>query len=219
MKRVFVIAMECEAEAVTRHLSGVGHAEISGRSVYTGDFRGEPAAVIVTGVGKVNAAAGAQLAIDRYDAETLVNVGVVGANDAAIKVADVFTVAKAFQCDFDLTPVNPTPRGTPNEYETPFFELTPVAGLRSAVCSTGDFFCNTFDDYPFVHDEMGATLREMEVAAIAHVAKRAGVRCCSIKAVSDVNYPGAPAPSEQYAVNQKRAVEALAAAVATAGLP
>ena len=219
MKKVFVVAMESEADAVKRHLKGMLKFEEAGRTVYQGRFGDGETAVVVAGIGKVNAAAATQYAIDRFSPERIINVGVAGGIDPKMNVADVFEVVKCFQCDFDLSLINHTPKGTPDEYTTPWFELEPlcvlpsVLNLPKASVATGDFFANDNGDRGYVYDVMGATLREMELGAIAHVCKRAGVKCSALKAVSDVNYPGCPPPAEQYPVNLKKAVEALAGAV------
>ena len=213
MKYVFVIAMDCEAEAALAHFENPVRKSVSGRTVHEGRFRGEDSEVIVAGIGKVNAAAATQLALDRYAAETVVNIGVAGGIDASMKVADVFQVSQAFQCDFDLSIINGTKKGTVNEYDTPYFELAPLGDYPKAICSSGDFFANDGHDYGFVHDEMGAWLRDMELGAIAHVCKRAGVKCVSLKSVSDVNVPGLPPPATQYSENLKLAVASLTEAV------
>lgn len=215
MKNVFVIAMESEADAVLRHLSDVLKFEECGRTVYQGLLNGEQTAVVICGLGKVNAAAGTQYAIDHFTPERIVNLGVAGGLDASMSVGQVYSISKCFQCDFDLSDINHTPKGTPNEYDSPFFELsnfptTQLSNLPTAIVSTGDSFVNGDPDRDFVYGEMGAWLRDMELAAIAHVCKRAGVRCCALKSVSDVHFPDRPPPTEQYAVNLKKAVDALA---------
>lgn len=215
MKNVFVIAMESEADAVLRHLSDVLRFEECGRTVYQGLLNGEQTAVVICGLGKVNAAAGTQYAIDHFTPERIVNLGVAGGLDASMSVGQVYSISKCFQCDFDLSDINHTPKGTPDEYDSPFFELsnfptTQLSNLPIAIVSTGDSFVNGDPDRDFVYGEMGAWLRDMELAAIAHVCKRAGVRCCALKSVSDVHFPDRPPPTEQYAVNLKKAVDALA---------
>lgn len=212
MKDVFVIAMEAEADAVLRHMTDVLKFEECGRTVYQGELRGETAAVVVCGLGKVNAAAGTQYAIDHFNPERIVNLGVAGGLDPSMKVAEVYEISKCFQCDFDLSEINHTAKGTPNEYDTPFFDLQPSTfNLPQAIVATGDFFSNQDSDRDFVYGEMGAWLRDMELAAIAHVCKRAGVKCCALKAVSDVHVPEKVAPISQYESNLKLAVDALAA--------
>lgn len=218
MKNVFVIAMESEADAVLRHLSDVLKFEECGRTVYQGLLNGEQTAVVICGLGKVNAAAGTQYAIDHFTPERIVNLGVAGGLDASMSVGQVYSISKCFQCDFDLSDINHTPKGTPDEYDSPFFELsnfptTQLSNLPTAIVSTGDSFVNGDPDRDFVYGEMGAWLRDMELAAIAHVCKRAGVRCCALKSVSDVHFPDRPPPTEQYATNLKKAVDALARAL------
>lgn len=235
MKNVFVIAMESEADAVLRHLSDVLRFEECGRIVYQGLLNGEQTAVVICGIGKVNAAAGTQYAIDHFSPERIVNLGVAGGLDASMSVGQVYSISKCFQCDFDLSLINHTPKGTVNEYDSPFFELEayiqnscPISelspnscsalaqlppNLPTAIVSTGDSFVNGDPDRDFVYGEMGAWLRDMELAAIAHVCKRAGVRCCALKSVSDVHFPDRPPPTEQYAVNLKKAVDALSSFV------
>lgn len=214
MKRAFVIAMESEAEAILRRLDAVRGGEAYGRTFYEGRLGGESAAVVVCGIGKVNAAAATQLALDRWQPESIVNLGVAGGLDARLKIGEVFAISRCFQCDFDLSEVNHTPRGTPDEYDTPWFELASAAAdLPRAICATGDFYSNRDGDYDFVHGQMGATLRDMELGAIGHVCRRAQVPCMALKAVSDVHVPGLPPPTEQFSVNLATAVDALAVKV------
>ena len=211
MKDVFVIAMEPEADAVLRHMTDVMRFESCGRVVCQGTLRGETAAVVICGIGKVNAAAGTQYAIDCLSPERIVNLGVAGGIDPTMKVAEVYAISRCFQCDFDLSEVNHTPKGTPDEFTGPFYDLqNPFPGLPTAVVATGDAFTNCDFDRGFVRDEMGAGLRDMELAAIAHVCRRAGVTCCAVKAVSDVHFPEQPPPTDQYASNLRKAVDALA---------
>lgn len=212
--RIYVIAMASEAEAVLRGMKDQRRQMLWGREIVEGKIGGESAAVVIAGVGKVNAAAATQLAIDRYQPERIINLGVAGAIDLTMKVGEVYAISKVFQCDYDLSQLNPAPKGTPNEYETPWFYLEevkswPGAGLRTAICATGDSYDNRDPDLDFVRGTMGAQLRDMELGAIAHVCRRAGIGLAAAKAVSDVHAPGLPPPIEQYAANLTVAVEAL----------
>ena len=60
-------------------------------------------------------------------------------------------------------------------------------------------------------DTLKADLRDMEGAAIAHVALRAGVRCRMVKSVSDV--AGSGSTTDQYLANLKVALASLSAAI------
>ena len=199
-KKVFVVAMACEAEAVVRCLSGVRTETMFGRKVFFGTLGGEPTAVIVSGIGKVNAAASTQLAIATLGAEKVLNVGVAGGLDPKLRVGDLLRVARVVQYDFDLSKINGTPIGTLDEYKTPFFELAVAGeGLPEATVATGDRFADGEEIVNFLRKTFGANVCEMELGAIAHVASRAGVKVHSWKAISDVAGNGTQA--DQYKRN------------------
>ena len=165
--------------------------------------------LLVSGVGKVNAAAATQQAIDR-GAKEIWNCGVVGGLDIAMNVGDVYEVEKAVEYDFDLTMINGTKLGTHNERDTPYFECVTDGKYPSKILATGDRFTNDEKDVenPLA---LGATLKDMEGAAIAHVCERNGIPCRMLKAISDVHGKGAM--TNQYQVNLAKALGCLKNAV------
>ena len=68
--------MDKEAKPVISAMQRVKERKVGGKRVLTGKLFGRKIALIVCGVGKVNAACGAQIAIDKFKAEKVVNVGV-----------------------------------------------------------------------------------------------------------------------------------------------
>lgn len=212
LRKVFVVAMDNEAAAVTAHFAAVAEESVFGRRIVTGTLAGEPTAVVVSGVGKVNAAAATQLALCLFNPEVLLNVGVAGALHAPMQVAEIYRVRAAVQYDFDLAQINGTKIGTLNEYQDREIPLD-LAGnaLPEALLATGDRFNDSQVDYRFLVDDVKADLRDMEGAAIAHVAYRAGVKFRSIKSVSDV--AGSGSTTDQYLANLKIALSSLSAAI------
>ena len=69
-----VIAMESEAEILLRDAEIIRTLTISGKSIYIGKAYGKEFALCQCGVGKVNAALGAQLLISKFDVKSLVNL-------------------------------------------------------------------------------------------------------------------------------------------------
>ena len=189
--RAFVIAMKCEADAVEPHLK-------PGDRLY------------VAGIGKVNAAAATQKAICE-GADEIWNVGLCGGFGEGIAVGDVFTVDRAVEYDFDLAKLNGTAIGVLNEYDTPYLPLAPVGGLPVRTLATGDHFNDSEADYALITKELGASLRDMEGAAIAHVCKREGVRCHAVKCVTNV--AGKGSMTGQYEENTRRCLERLSNAM------
>lgn len=167
MRRVFLAAMECEAECVRPHMN-------------------ETDVLIVCGIGKVNAAAAAQRAISEFGAELIVNAGLAGGFGSDMSVGDVYEVASAVEYDFDLARLNGTSVGVLDEYDSAYLDAETVGVFPSAVLATGDHFNDSEEDYSLIRDELGAGLRDMEGAAIAHVCKKNGVRFRAVKCITNV---------------------------------
>ena len=190
--RVFVIAMECEAQCV--------------RPILKNDDK-----LLICGIGKVNAAAAAQRAISEYGADLIVNAGLAGGFGENMEVCGVYEVTAAVEYDFDLAKLNGTAVGVLDEYDTPYLEVSPVGLFPGVILATGDHFNDSEADYTLIRDELKASLRDMEGAAIAHVCKKNGVKCQMIKCVTNV--AGKGAMTGQYEANRERALSRLAEAM------
>ena len=194
--KAFVIAMECEADCVRPHLK-------PGDRLY------------VSGIGKVNAAAATQRAICEGAGE-IWNIGLAG-GFGDVEVGGIYRVDRAVEYDFDLATINGTPVGTLNEYDTPYIELVAPDGVDERLAfpvrtlATGDRFNDSAADNDLIVRALGAALRDMEGAAVAHVCKRCGVRCVALKCVSDVE--GRGAMTGQYLENKARCLAGLTAAL------
>ncbi|MBR3776718.1 MAG: 5'-methylthioadenosine/S-adenosylhomocysteine nucleosidase [Kiritimatiellae bacterium] len=204
--KVFVIAMNNEAECVVSNLENAVESTLFGRRVVRGTLNGEDAFVVVSGVGKSNAAAAAQLAIQETGTKRILNLGVSGGLDPAMKVGEIYEVADAVQYDFDLVQINGTEMGTLNERDTPFIPCKAEGRFEAKTLGTGDRFNDSADDSALLK-RLGASLRDMEGAAIAHVCETAGVEFVSYKCISDVE--GSGSMPEQYMENLKKCLEIL----------
>ena len=173
----------------------------------------------VSGIGKVNAAAATQRAICEGTTEVW-NVGLCGGFGADIEVGDIYGVKSAVEYDFDLAKLNGTAVGVLDEYDTPYLECalpsafnldlyTPATpwfkGMR--ILATGDRFSDSEADYDLIIKTLGASLRDMEGAAIAHVCGRNGVKCLSLKCVTNV--AGKGSMTGQYEEHKRICLEKL----------
>lgn len=204
---VFVIAMESEARPVIEKMQGTAESFAHGRKVVRGKLCGKDTAVIVCGVGKTNAAAGTQYAVDCLGADKIINVGFAGGLNGETKVGNVYCISRAAQYDFDLAAINDTPVGTLNEYDEPYMELDSCPLYPSKKLATGDRFNDDKSDFEFLTGTLGADIRDMEGGAVAHVCRHADVPCYSFKVISDV--AGSGSTTEQFLQNIALCAKAL----------
>lgn len=194
-------ALQKEADTLLRQAKITAREVKFGKTVYTGSF-GEEFALIVTGVGKCNAAAAAMLAL-ADGADRLLNIGTAGALSPDLPVGSVVQIERAVQSDVDLRAVNGTGIGTLNEYDTPYFPLRCGGKFPRGVLASADTFAAGGTD---AERSLGATVRDMEGAAIAHIAFAAGVPCYAFKSISDNARQDS---AREYAENERIALGAL----------
>lgn len=176
-------AMQKEADALLAKAEIRKEFTQFGKKLWEGEACGVPFTLIVTGVGKTNAAASAMLALAR-GADRLLNIGVAGGITPRAKIGSLWQIDRAVQYDFDLSAINGTPVGTLDEYQTPYLPLRTGGKFPTATLATADSFASGQDDMALLNS-LGADVRDMEGAAIAHIAYAAGVPCTMFKSISD----------------------------------
>ncbi|MDE6597733.1 MAG: 5'-methylthioadenosine/S-adenosylhomocysteine nucleosidase [Clostridia bacterium] len=205
--KCFVIAMDKEAEPVIEAMTSVKEKTQNGKRVVCGKLFGEKVGVIICGVGKVNAACGAQYAIDKMKADTIINLGVAGGLNDGVKLAEVYAISHAVQYDFDLTQLNGTEIGTLDECKENYIPLSTVNAYPLKRLATGDRFNDDKSDYKLLTKTLKADIRDMEGGAIAQVCMHAGVKCYGYKIISDL--AGSGSTTEQYLKNLSLCSETL----------
>lgn len=162
---LYVCAMEEEARLIKEQLS-------------------QDEVLIVTGVGKVNAARGLTEAIKTYEIELIVNLGFAGANDN-FEVFDIVMIDDARYHDVDLTMFNYEKGqipGYPVSYKPEEIYIKKIKNLIQTVkqgrLMTGDYFMTA--------DNHQACIYDMEGAALYQVAHYYHIPLISLKVVSDV---------------------------------
>ena len=191
MKIGLAYALEGEIESILRTTDAKLLETVSGVAIYeiTPDVL-----AYVGGVGKVNAAMSAQLFIDRYHPDWIVNAGVAGCfRDlpiGAVMLADSF-----IQHDVDTTAMG-DPIGmvsTVDRVDFPTTEPERLSALLTAQgvehqvgrVATGEVFMTKGDRADWVAKTFAPALCEMEGGAIAQVCLRNGVKFTALKSVSD----------------------------------
>ena len=203
-----VIAMQSEAQILIDQMQNVSTQTVCGKTVYLGKAFEKDVALCVCGVGKVNATIGAQLVIDRFHVEKLLNFGVAGGLNDGTKLCQVYQIAKAVQFDFDLTQLNGTKMGTLDEYSENYLPLSTLPlSFPMKNLGTSDRFNDSKADFLLLTEDLGADIRDMEGCAIVQTALCSAMPVYSLKAISDV--AGSGSTTEQFLVNKDKALQNL----------
>ncbi len=227
MARVGIIgALAAEVDHLIAHLEGATRTVYAGRTFVTGRLSGQEAVVVQSGIGKVAAAITAQLLIDRFGVDALINTGMAGGLDRRLAIKDVVVSTGALQHDFDLTAFGHT-RGYlygPQDSVPTLFAADQslveraVAAARAVLPAGSKVLCGTVasgdifvaDDAlkAAIRDTFGAAATEMEGAAIAQTAAENGVPFVLLRTISDL--------AEQHAYADFSEMEAYAGELAGA---
>ena len=209
-----VIAMQSEADILLDEMKINRFLTVSSKKIYVGTAYGKEIVVCVCGVGKVNAALGAQLLVSKFDAEKLLNFGVAGGLNKSTKLCGVYQIGAAVQFDFDLTQLNGTKIGTLDEYSENYLTLNRLPlPLECKNLGTSDRFNDSIEDYELLTKELSADIRDMEGAAIVQAAYAAKLPVYSVKAISDV--AGSGSTTEQFLINKDKALSNLKTALSS----
>lgn len=203
-----VIALKSEAEILLEQMETFRCLTVSGKQICVGRAFGKDVAVVICGVGKVNAALGTQLAVSKFDADKIFNFGVAGGLNKSTELCGVYQIKAAVQFDFDLTQLNGTKIGTLDEYAENYLKCAAFkAPFKKKCLGTADRFNDSPEDYALLTKELKADIRDMEGAAIVQAAYAAQLPVYSVKAISDV--AGSGSTTEQYLSNRGKALEKL----------
>lgn len=184
-------ALKGEIESILQTCNPKLLEETSGVAVY----EIEPGLLAyLGGVGKVNAAMSAQLFIDRYHPDWIVNAGVAG-SFLDLPIGTVVLAKDFVQHDVDTSPMG-DPIGlvsTVNRIDFPTSEAERMDALltelgvehRVGRVATGEVFMTRGKRADWVAETFSPTLCEMEGGAIAQVCLRNGVKFTALKSVSD----------------------------------
>lgn len=195
----FIIAMNKEAAPILEKTKVISDETRANKRIVRGQLHGVEIAAVICGVGKVNAASGAQYAIDALNADKIINVGVAGGLNGGCSVGKLYAVSEAVQYDFDLTQLNGGKIGTLDECKTNYLPLAHGKVYPLRKLATGDRFNDSPADYRLLTQTLNADVRDMEGAAIAQVCMHADVPCYSYKIISDL--AGSGSTTEQYLNN------------------
>jgi adenosylhomocysteine nucleosidase len=211
-------AMEEEVTLLRSALAKGATETIGGMEFYTGELENKPVVLLRCGIGKVNAAAGCTLLIDRYHPEAVINTGSAGGIDPSLRFGDAVISDGLVYHDVDVTAfgyapgqipgqpaVFPVPEDLIKRAEEAVDELKREGALPGGfnhvrgLIGSGDVFMHEpgrIDAVKKRFPALGAV--EMEGAAIAHTCALFRVPALIIRALSDIAGAESPLSSEEF---------------------
>lgn len=145
------------------------------------------------GIGKVNAAMAAQLCIDRFHPDFILNAGVAG-SFLDLPIGTVVVAKDFIQHDVDTSavgdPVGLVSTVNVRNFATQYEEIRKVLNAQGVAhevgtVATGDVFLVRGQRANWIKETFAPTLCEMEGGAIAQVCMRNNVSFGAVKSVSD----------------------------------
>jgi adenosylhomocysteine nucleosidase len=191
--------MDEEIAAILSEMQVASVKKIVNVDFHMGSLYGNNAVAVRCGIGKVNAAVCAQILIDLYAVDFIINIGVAGAIHKDLEICDVVISSGFTYHDFDATAFGyargevPGMGFTDFEADSELAEIVLKAGrevvkdakIYVGKISSGDQFVASRDLKKFIWDNFHAMCAEMEGAAIAHVCYLNKIPFTAIRSISD----------------------------------
>ncbi len=211
MKIGIICAME-EELAPLKKIMSIKESRTKARMEFIeGTLEEKDVVMVISGIGKVNAAVCAQILADDYHVTHLINVGVAGGVKENIQPMDVVVATALLQHDMDVTAFG-LKRGEIPRFESSLFKtddkLTRLAleGSRKnegyttheGIIVSGDQFISSKEKIEDLLETFHAAACEMEGAAIAQAADLNHIPFSVIRAISDNANTGASMDYEKF---------------------
>ncbi|RRD95101.1 5'-methylthioadenosine/adenosylhomocysteine nucleosidase [Clostridiales bacterium COT073_COT-073] len=200
MKLIGIIgAMEEEVLVLREQMTITDVRSIAQIEYAKGNLGNREIVLAKSGIGKVNAAVCAQIMIDIFKVDALINLGVAGALSPQLNICDVIISKEFVQHDVDVTAFGYN-KGEIPQMETSVFradshlihlveKASEVLDSRTQVKTgrilSGDQFISKTEDKEWLYQFYGGECTEMEGAAIAQVCHLNRVAFVGIRSVSD----------------------------------
>lgn len=180
-----ICAMEVEAAGLVALMRDVVYADRLGYKFILGTLRDRQVCVVLSGIGKVNAAAVTTLLISDFGADEVINLGVCGGN---VGVGTMIVATSVVQYDFDTTAFG-DPLGQLDGFDSPYIACSRLGGRiegdARGVIASGDRFVTDEEFKKFLSEKFGAIGFDMESGAVAQVCAKAKKDFVVVRVVSD----------------------------------
>lgn len=191
-------AMDEEIELLKQKMTDVQEIEVANTFFYQGYLEEKKVVLLLSGIGKVNAAMSSTILHERFKPDKIINTGSAGGFADNLEVGDVVISTEVLHHDVDATAfdyVYGQVPGMPAVY-TASSDLIELANkvvsesdiqAETGTIATGDSFMQRKDQTVMVQERFPEMLAlEMEAAAIAQVCYQYQTPFVIIRALSDI---------------------------------
>ena len=200
MKKIGIIgAMAEEVSMLIDRINNPKVTEKAGMKFTEGKLLEKEVVIVNSGIGKVNAALAAQVLVDLFDVDAIINSGVAGAISNRLSIGDIVLSEDAVQHDMDASyfgdPVGNIPRMKESYFkgdkkliklaEEVCAEVNPEIHVFAGRVASGDQFVSSAEKKHWLATTFNAMCTEMEGAAIAQAAYLNNTPFLVIRAISD----------------------------------
>lgn len=188
--KAFIFAMQKEADNFLKKVKAIKTETIAKKTFTIAEYNNKQLLVVVSGIGKVNASTATTIAILKFKADTIINIGLAGSiTSAKTNIGDILAITKTCQYDIDLRPVDRVKLGFMQDYNSIFFNTNTTEyylGRLKGICASADRFATSKElaDPDFLI--LNPSALDMEAGAINLVAHCFNVPSIIIKVVSDI---------------------------------
>ncbi len=193
MKTILIIgAMPSELADIRNNLGEAEIKSFSGFDFYVNSYKGNTIINACCGIAKVNAALCAQVGIDNFHPDCIINAGIAGGMNTAVKVCDIVISTEVLPHDLDLHFLKDYPpycgifKADDNLIETAekICAEFGVDSFRGRIVS-GEAFISSNEVKKEIQDRFAPYAVDMESAAVGHCCFLNKLPYVSVRCISD----------------------------------
>jgi len=194
-----IAAEDKEISAIKNKMINVEEEKIYNLTFYKGKINSTRYVLVKSGVGKVNSARTAQILIDKFAIEGVINIGSAGGINESLEIGDIVIGKKLVQHDFDVTAFGREKGFIPDTGKVFESDKTLIENIKNSLntinedfnihigtIATGDTFITDIESKDRIRLELNADCVEMEGAAIAQTCMLCNIPFVVIRGISDV---------------------------------
>ncbi len=180
-----ICAMDVERSGLIKLMDKLCKTDVLGYEFVSGKINGKRVVVVLSGIGKVNAAAVTALLIREFEVTEVINLGVCG---GSLPAKSLIVASSVVQYDFDTTAFGDE-LGQLDGFDSPYIKTDDISQRFACdargVIASGDKFIADENQVKFLAERFNAIGFDMESGAVAQICAKAKIKFAVLRVVSD----------------------------------